>query len=79
MREASSVRASHRCDRNVRPAPDLVYRNFVAQAANDFSMDDITRVPTAADFLKLAVVLDAFSRRIAGSPDGRWPTTFARH
>ena len=53
-------------DRNARPAPDLVERNFVAPGPNRLWVADITYIPTWAGFLYLAVVLDAFSRRIVG-------------
>jgi putative transposase len=53
-------------DRNARPAPDLVGRNFVAPAPNRLWVADITYTPTWAGFLYLAVVLDVFSRRIVG-------------
>ena len=53
-------------DRNARPAPDLVDRNFTADRPNQLWVADITYIPTAAGFLYLAVVLDAFSRRIVG-------------
>lgn len=53
-------------DRDARPAPDLVDRKFVADAPNRLWVADITYVPTYAGFLFLAVVLDAFSRRIVG-------------
>ena len=46
--------------------PDLVQRDFVATAPNQLWVADITYVPTWAGFLYLAVVLDAFSRRIVG-------------
>lgn len=49
-----------------RSAPDLVERNFSATAPNRLWVADITYVPTASGFLYLAVVLDAFSRRIVG-------------
>ena len=48
------------------PAPDLVQRNFTATAPNQLWVADITYVPTWAGFLFLAIVLDAFSRRIVG-------------
>ena len=74
MREAGLAGASHRRggpvttrrDQEARPAPDLVDRNFAAEAPNQLWVADITFVPTAAGFLYLAVVLDAFSRRIVG-------------
>lgn len=50
----------------VRPAKDLVDRNFYADAPNVLWVADITYVPSWAGFLYLAVVLDAFSRRIVG-------------
>jgi putative transposase len=53
-------------DRHARPAPDLVERNFVAPGPNRLWVADITYIPTWAGFLYLAVVLDAFSRRIVG-------------
>jgi putative transposase len=53
-------------DRHARPAPDLVERNFVAPGPNRLWVADITYIPTCAGFLYLAVVLDAFSRRIVG-------------
>jgi putative transposase len=49
-----------------RQAPDLVDRNFTADQPNMLWVADITYVPTWAGFLYLAVVLDAFSRRIVG-------------
>jgi putative transposase len=49
-----------------RQAPDLVDRNFTATAPDQLWVADITYIPTWAGFLYLAVVLDAFSRRIVG-------------
>lgn len=74
MREAGLVGASHRRggpvttrrDNQARPAPDLVDRHFTADAPNRLWVGDITYVPTAAGFVYLAVVLDAFSRRVVG-------------
>ena len=53
-------------DARLRPASDLVDRNFHAEEPNQLWVADITYVPTWAGFLYLAVVLDAFSRRIVG-------------
>ena len=53
-------------DRQARPAPDLVERNFTAAAPDCLWVADITYIPTWAGFLYLAVVLDTFSRRIVG-------------
>ena len=47
-------------------APDLVRRDFTAEAPDQLWVADITYVPTYAGFLYLAVVLDAFSRRVVG-------------
>jgi putative transposase len=74
MRQAGLVGASHRGrgpsttrrDKDARPAPDLVDRDFTAKRRNQLWVADITFVPTAAGFLYLAVVLDAWSRRIVG-------------
>jgi putative transposase len=53
-------------DRDARPAPDLVERNFAAQERDALWVADITYVPTWAGFLYLAVVIDAWSRRVVG-------------
>src|SRR3981189_3909884 len=55
-----------RRDKEARPAPDLVDRNFTAMKPNQLWVADITFVPTASGFLYLAVVLDAWSRKIVG-------------
>lgn len=49
-----------------RPASDLVRRNFFVAQPNQLWVADITYVPTMAGFLFLAVVLDAWSRKIVG-------------
>jgi putative transposase len=53
-------------DRDAVPAPDLVDRDFTAAGPNQLWVADITYIPTWAGFLYLAVVLDAWSRRIVG-------------
>lgn len=53
-------------DDRLRPAPDLVGRQFVADEPNQLWVADITYIPTWAGFLYLSVVLDVFSRRIVG-------------
>jgi putative transposase len=53
-------------DAGARPAPDLVERQFTAAGPDRLWVADITYVPTAGGFLFLAVVLDAWSRRILG-------------
>jgi putative transposase len=73
MRQAGLQGASRRKryrttvrDRDARPAPDLVDRNFTVDRPDRLWVADITYIPTWAGFLFLAVVLDAFSRRIVG-------------
>jgi putative transposase len=53
-------------DADAQPPADLVQRQFSADAPNKLWVADITYIPTWAGFLYLAVVLDAFSRRIVG-------------
>ncbi|MQA91957.1 MAG: IS3 family transposase [Gemmatimonas sp.] len=55
-----------RRDRHARPAPDLVERDFTAEGPDQLWVADITYIPTGAGFLYLAVVLDAWSRRVVG-------------
>ena len=72
MRSASLCGVSRRRHKvttvrdGARQAPDLVDRDFTAERPNTLWVADITYVPTWAGFLYLAVVLDAFSRRIVG-------------
>jgi putative transposase len=49
-----------------RPAPDLVDRDFGVDAPDRLWVGDITYVPSANGFVYLAVVVDAFSRRVVG-------------
>jgi putative transposase len=55
-----------RSSRHDAKAPDLVQRKFEADGANQLWVADMTYVPTWAGFIYLAVVLDAFSRRVVG-------------
>ena len=55
-----------RRDREARPAPGLVDRDFTADAPSQLWAAGITFVPAAAGFLYLAVVLDAWSRKVVG-------------
>jgi putative transposase len=52
--------------RDAQPAPDLVQRQFTAAGPDQLWVADITYVPTGTGFLYLAVVLDAWSRRVIG-------------
>ena len=53
-------------DRDARPAPDLVERDFNVEAPDQLWVADITYVPTWGGFLYLSVVVDAWSRRVVG-------------
>lgn len=53
-------------DRNAAAAPDLLERDFSTPAPDRLWVADITYVSTWAGFLYLAVVVDAFSRRVVG-------------
>ena len=53
-------------DRDQRPAPDLVKRRFVAGRPDQLWVADMTYIPTWAGFIYLAVVIDAWSRRVVG-------------
>ena len=48
------------------PADDLVGRDFAAPSPDRLWVADITYVRTASGFLYLAVVVDAYSRRVVG-------------
>jgi len=49
-----------------RPAPDLADRDFSAERPDELWVADITYIGTWAGFLYLAVIIDAFSRRVVG-------------
>jgi putative transposase len=73
MRTAGLQGISRRkpCRTTVREAtaaatPDLVDRQFAVAGPDQLWVADITYVPTWAGFLYLAVVLDAWSRRVVG-------------
>lgn len=73
MREDGLVGASRRKKwrttkraKDARPAPDLVERNFTPEGPDRLWVADITYVPTGSGFLFLAVVVDAWSRRVVG-------------
>ncbi len=53
-------------DEKAEPAPDLVEREFTADAPDQLWVADITYIPTRSGFVYLAVVVDAFSRRVVG-------------
>jgi putative transposase len=49
-----------------RPAPDLVQRDFTTEAPNRLWVADITYIATWTGWLYLAVVVDAWSRKVVG-------------
>ena len=53
-------------DRYARPAPDLIERDFSVEGRDQLWVADITYIPTSSGFLYLAVVVDAWSRRVVG-------------
>lgn len=55
-----------RRDPNARPAPDLVARNFTVDGPDRLWGADITYISTCSGLLYLAVVIDAWSRRVIG-------------
>ena len=59
-------RSTTKRDAKARSAPDLVRRDFSAEGPDQLWVADITYVRTWAGWLYLAVVLDAWSRRIVG-------------
>ena len=63
-----------RRDPQASPASDLVERDFTPTGPNRLWVADITQQRTDQGWLYLAVVLDAFSRRIVA---GRWLSTCA--
>lgn len=68
-REGVSRRRARRTtipDPSRAPAPDLIARDFSATGPDQKWFADLTYVPTWEGFLYLAVVMDAFSRRIVG-------------
>ncbi len=59
-------RRTTRRQADAQPIPDLVNRNFTVEAPDRLWVADITYVSTWSGFLYLAIVLDAFSRRVVG-------------
>jgi putative transposase len=59
-------RSLTRPDKAAAPIPDLVKRDFVAEAIDQRWCGDLTEIPTDEGKLYLATVLDLASRRLAG-------------
>jgi len=68
LRGVSRRKVLHTTQRKpgARPAPDLVQRDFTANAPNQLWVADITYVATWAGWLYLAVVVDVWSRKVVG-------------
>jgi len=68
LRGVSRRKAPHTTQRKpgARPAPDLVQRDFSASAPNRLWVADITYIATWTGWLYLAVVVDAWSRKVVG-------------
>ena len=62
-------------DRGVQPAPDLVRRDFVADAPNQLWVADITYIPTWSGFLYLR---SCSMCSVDASSAGLWRTTSGR-
>ena len=61
-------------DKDQRPAPDLVQREFTATGINQLWVADMTYIPTWAGFVYLAIVLDVYSRKVVGWAFGQQQT-----
>jgi putative transposase len=55
-----------RADKNARPFPDLVNRDFTADAPDCTWVGDMTEIPTDEGKLYLSTAIDLFSRRLLG-------------
>jgi putative transposase len=60
FRKTTDSRHQHRI------APNLLARDFTAEAPDQVWVGDITYVPTRSGWLYLAILLDLFSRRVVG-------------
>ena len=60
------LRGCTRRDPNAQPAEDLVGRRFTVEAPNRLWCADVTQHRTGEGWFYLAVVLDAYSRRVVG-------------
>jgi transposase InsO family protein len=59
-------RSLTRQDAKAAPAPDLIGRDFTAQAPGQRLVGDITYLPTAEGWVYLATVIDLFNREVIG-------------
>jgi putative transposase len=68
------LRGTTRRDESQEPSPDLVNRQFMPEAPNQLWVADMTEHSTAEGKVYLAVVIDAFSRKVVGWCMGEHPT-----
>ena len=75
------MKKSYRCttdsDHEHPIAPNLLNRQFTADAPDQAWVSDLTYIPTAEGWLYLVVVIDLYSRKVVGwsmadSPDADW-------
>jgi transposase InsO family protein len=62
-----------RQDKTAPKFPDLLKRDFTAEAPNTRWVGDITEIPTASGKLYLATVIDLYSRRLLGAATSLHP------
>jgi putative transposase len=62
-----------RQDKTAPKFPDLLNRDFTAQAPNCRWVGGMTEIPTAAGKLYVATVIDLYSRRLLGAATGLRP------
>jgi putative transposase len=55
-----------KCDPSKQPAPNVLNRDFMADAPNRKWVTDITYLPTLMGWVYLAAVIDLFSRKVVG-------------
>ena len=65
-RTRKAFRTTTRADETKTPAPDVLKRDFTADAPDLKWVSDITYVPSASGWLYLCVFIDLFSRRVIG-------------
>ncbi|MEV0809695.1 DDE-type integrase/transposase/recombinase [Micromonospora sp. NPDC050200] len=61
-----AARSLTRQDATAAPAPDLIRRNFTADAPGQRLVGDITYLPTAEGWLYLATTIDLHTREVVG-------------
>lgn len=72
-RHTQGRRGCTRRDRSAPLFPDLLCRDFSAEAPDQRWVGDITEIPTGEGKVYLATVIDLFSRRLLGAATSRHP------